>query len=61
MPIDRKKLLDGRERARAALAHPDLPQALRDQFKLALDQANAALGLDDSLSQPQNLPTKVNN
>ena len=58
MPIDRKKLLDGRMAAEAALAQPGLPADLQAMFKQALDQANAALGLDEAV-QRSNAPNKV--
>ena len=47
----RETLLRGRERARAALAHPDLPQPIRDLYKRAYDKADAALGLQDAMAR----------
>jgi hypothetical protein len=46
-----ERLLKGREEARAALSHPDLPQPIRDLYKRAYDKADAALGLDDALTR----------
>jgi hypothetical protein len=43
MPIDRKKLIEGRLWAKALLAHPD--QEIRNLAKKALDHAEVALGM----------------
>ena len=48
MPIDRKRLLELRAKAKAALADPNLSDATRALFKQALDHAEVALGLDSA-------------
>lgn len=58
MPIDRKKLLEGRLRAKALLAHPD--QEIRNLAKKALDHAEVALGMDDARLRAVNKQTKAN-
>jgi hypothetical protein len=47
--IDRRKLLEGRLKCRRALSVADLPQSIREKFKQAMDHAEMALLLDDSV------------
>jgi hypothetical protein len=47
--IDRRKLLEGRLKAKAILAAPDFSDETRALAKKALDHADVALGLDDAI------------
>jgi hypothetical protein len=49
MTINRRKLLETRLKCKALLASPDFSDETRALAKKALDQADAALGLDDAL------------
>jgi hypothetical protein len=62
----RHRLLEFRQKARAAMSHPDLPQHARDLYKSAYDRADAALGIQDEgpsltpgprLRYPRDAPT----
>ena len=48
MSAARKKLLDRRVQARDKLKDPDLPPAVKDLYKQALDSTETALGLQDA-------------
>jgi hypothetical protein len=49
--IDRRKLLEGRLKAKAILAAPDFSDETRALAKKALDHADVALGLDDAIGR----------
>ncbi len=59
MSVDRKRLLEGRSKALNALAHPDLPQPIRELYKKAADHADAALSLQEAGKKPSTGPSRA--
>jgi len=54
MSEDRKRLLEGRLKAKAMLSHPS--PAVRDAAKKAMDQADMALDMMDAIDRKRAAP-----
>ncbi len=57
--MDRRTLLDQRDKAMRAVAMPDLPQDLRTMAKKAADHADVALGMQDAQAKQSSNPQQV--
>jgi len=53
--LDRLRLLLIRERCKAALSDPELPDEIRAPYKQAMDHVEVALGLDSARARPARL------
>src|SRR5712691_7707301 len=51
--IDRKRLLEERAKAKAAVSSPELSDETRALYKKAMDHADVALGLDDAIKRKE--------